>query len=634
MKIYLYIKILLSILCSINFINAQDSLALVAIYNSTDGYHWVNNENWLTNTPISQWFGIQAVGLKVEKIDLSLNHLSGNLPPEFWTLANVSSVNLQNNQLAGIIPDTISGLKKVQILNLSYNQLSDRIPASIGFLTNLSEIDLSNNQFTGAIPPEIGALTSLQYLDLSYNRLDSDIPSEIGKLLNLKINLNLRNNFLNGPIPKTIGNLRQLESLDLSNNILSGSIPAQIGKLTKLKDRLALQHNKLEGTIPFQLFNLINLRHLWLNDNNLEGSIPRSIGQLKNLESLYLYDNSLSGNIPMVMSELTKLEYLYIQKNAFKGEISGWLPKLSSIVQAKMNNNNFTGNFPRDLRFLKSVKRLDLQNNQLNTFPDTLFIDTHRLIINLKNNVITKLNSSEDFSRPFTSQNINILGLNSQENSANREILIKINKLMIDFGIIMTGTVQMDSFTIHNSSSEEIMVKMENLENEIFQLNKNAIMLDPGQQQSVTVSFIPDSNLAYYDDLTVSSDSMNFQQKINLLGGAVNEIDMPGFSYGRAKYSLYQNYPEPFSNSTTIRFDLPNAAEVNLSIFNKNGKIINVLADKYFQIGKYSITWDGQNLEGDMVEPDEYFYLIRANSFMQIRKMTMKKSHLSEKLDG
>jgi Leucine-rich repeat (LRR) protein len=617
-------------LCSVSSLTAQDSLALVALYNSTNGYQWINNENWLTDVPISQWFGIETSGSIVKKIDLSLNHLSGGLPSEFWTLEGTSIINLQNNQLTGKIPDRINGLKEVQILNLSYNRLSGTIPALLGSLSNLIELDLSNNQLSGAIPYQIGELTFLRYLDLSYNELDSEIPSEIGNLLKLRIILNLRNNLLTGPIPKTIGDLKQLESLDLSNNQLLGPIPAQIGKLIKIKDRLALQHNNLEGDIPFQLFNLINLKHLWLNNNNLHGGLPLSIGQLKNLESLYLYDNNLSGNIPLNISKLIELEHFYIQNNNFEGELLSWLPKLSSLIQANLSNNHFTGTFPNDLSLVKTLKKLELQNNQINNLPDTLLIDNHRLIINLKNNVITSLNIKKNYSKLLKNPNVNIVGLNSQENSKNKEFSIKINKMIIDFGIIEVGTVEMDSFIIRNSSADNIDIKLEDLENEFFQLDKYKLLLGPDEQQSVAVSFAPDSSLAYYNDLTIYSDSMNFSQKINLVGGAVNKNDMTGFSDDRTKYLLYQNYPEPFSGSTLIRFDLPTAVKVNLSIFDKNGKMITVLEDKYFNSGKHSISWDGQNQEGNVVDPDVYFYLMRANSFMQIRTMTKQKSHLLE----
>jgi hypothetical protein len=96
----------------------QDSLALVAFYNSTNGDTWTNNTNWLTNEPISTWYGITVSDGRVTEINL------GNYP---------------GNNLSGTIPQDIGDLTNLIKLNLSYNQLSGTIPLEIGNLTNLKE---------------------------------------------------------------------------------------------------------------------------------------------------------------------------------------------------------------------------------------------------------------------------------------------------------------------------------------------------------------------------------------------------------------------------------------------------------------------------------------------------------------
>ena len=59
----------------------QDSLALVALYNATNGPNWTNNENWLTG-PVSSWFGVDVnIGNnRVIRLDLRNNQLSGAIP--------------------------------------------------------------------------------------------------------------------------------------------------------------------------------------------------------------------------------------------------------------------------------------------------------------------------------------------------------------------------------------------------------------------------------------------------------------------------------------------------------------------------------------------------------------------------
>jgi hypothetical protein len=59
-----------------------------------------------------------------------------------------------------------------------------------------------------------------------------------------------------------------------------------------------------------------------------------------------------------------------------------------------------------------------------------------------------------------------------------------------------------------------------------------------------------------------------------------------------AQFVLHQNYPNPFNPSTTISFDLPEAAQVTLSIFNALGQEIAVVVDGIGKPGKSSVVFD------------------------------------------
>src|SRR6266498_1699589 len=141
-------------------VNVQDSLALVDLYNSTNGPNWDNNSGWLTG-PVSKWYGITVTDTRVTKISLVHNKLNGKIASSISNLANLRS------------------------LDLSFNQLSSSIPASIGKLVNLRYLDLINNQLSGNIPNTIGNLAHLTHLYLSRNQLSGSIPASIGKLTNL-----------------------------------------------------------------------------------------------------------------------------------------------------------------------------------------------------------------------------------------------------------------------------------------------------------------------------------------------------------------------------------------------------------------------------------------------------------------
>ncbi|MEO6287405.1 MAG: T9SS type A sorting domain-containing protein [Dyadobacter sp.] len=232
-----------------------DRLALVALYNATNGANWWSNTGWVVpglpgDNPCG-WYGVTCTSGRVTELDLSNNSISGYLPAEIGGLSELKSLKTKFDQDIAI-PDGLLG---------------GAIPAQLGNLTKLEHLDLSGNHFTGSIPSSIGNLFQLSYLDLRFIAIDSgfdpygkligSIPSEFGNLVNLK-HLDLSSQNLSGNIPPELGNLGNLEFLDLANNNFSGNIPSSFGSLSKLTV-LDIRYDgwlretefgKLGGTIP------------------------------------------------------------------------------------------------------------------------------------------------------------------------------------------------------------------------------------------------------------------------------------------------------------------------------------------------------------------------------------------------
>ncbi|XP_027339369.1 receptor-like protein EIX2 [Abrus precatorius] len=96
---------------------------------------------------------------------------------EYWNQMLVhSSIDLSNNHLSGEIPEKITELIHLGVLNLSWNHLTGNIPNNIGSLTDLESLDLSHNHLSGPIPPSMASMTFLSNLNLSYNNLSGSIP--------------------------------------------------------------------------------------------------------------------------------------------------------------------------------------------------------------------------------------------------------------------------------------------------------------------------------------------------------------------------------------------------------------------------------------------------------------------------
>ena len=86
-----------------------------------------------------------------------------------------------------------------------------------------------------------------------------------------------------------------------------------------------------------------------------------------------------------------------------------------------------------------------------------------------------------------------------------------------------------------------------------------------------------------------------------------------------------QNYPNPFNNSTNIEFSISKACEVELSIYNSVGQVVNKLMDHYAEAGRYRISWNSTDRYGSTVPSGTYFYRLITENQNEIRKMLLVK---------
>lgn len=144
------------------------------------------------------------------------------------------------------------------------------------------------------------------------------------------------------------------------------------------------------------------------------------------------------------------------------------------------------------------------------------------------------------------------------------------------------------------------------------------------QGELVTLQFYDSAQDAIYET------SMTLTFEANAVVGSVGEplvvaaaatgtaigagLDLP------ADYALDQNYPNPFNPETTIRYALPEAAQVELVVFDVTGREVVRLNDHEQQAGRYAVRFDARSLPSGV-----YFYRLRAGSFSAVQKMVLLK---------
>ncbi|MBT6516699.1 MAG: T9SS type A sorting domain-containing protein [Candidatus Marinimicrobia bacterium] len=569
-------------------------------------------------------------------LDLSSNQLTGEIPPELFSLVNLS----------GYISPTMVGSILIHGLNLSDNLLSGEISSEIGNLINLISIDFSQNQFIGGMPSEIFNLINLESLNLSDNQLTGEISSEISNLINLSgivttghmsittyPALDLSENQFSGLIPESLCSLpiewdynsfgesefsidenqfcppypsciedyvgeqdtsnceqgwdciaddgtegvelwgecysiENTDSLDLNNSGLTGEISPEIGNLTNLTF-LELSQNQLTGTIPTEIGNLINLNFLSLWENQLTGNIPESLWDLVLLESLDLDGNQLTGSISPAIGNLTNLVTLFLSANQLTGEIPSEIGNLINNHWLILSSNAFTGEIPSEIWNLTNLRALDLSNNQFTgSIPPEIGNLTYveRVVMH-----------SNQFTGPIPSEIGNLTNL----------VRLKLHS---------------------NQLTGHIPETICNLSNLTWSLEDSLYSVSTlfGNQLCPPYS-------SCIEDYVGEQDITNCEQ--------VSIIDetLP------IAYNLYNAYPNPFNPITTLRYDLPEDALVNITIYDMMGRVVSNLVSSQQNAGYKSVQWNATNNQGQQVSAGLYLYTIQAGDYTQTKKMVLLK---------
>lgn len=123
---------------------------------------------------------------------------------------------------------------------------------------------------------------------------------------------------------------------------------------------------------------------------------------------------------------------------------------------------------------------------------------------------------------------------------------------------------------------------------------------------------------AFTIECTDSSDDTDDQEYVVVIG---QPTDVPDDDVQTpSNFALIGNYPNPFNNSTVIKFRLADAGNIQLDIFNLLGQKIETLLSGTMAAGEHELVWNG-----DTAPSGVYFYRLTAGDKSAVRKMTLIK---------
>ena len=538
----------------------KDSLALVALYNSTDGPNWTESTNWLTG-PVSSWFGITTHEGRVTEVDLGLNNMDGFLPPELKYLTAVKDFNLGSNYLFGPIPPEICLMTELRILDFMGNELTS-IPSQIGNLTHLRGLYLGANEIS-FIPPEIGECVLLEVIGLGANHDIEHIPPEIGNLIHLR-GLTVGCGLLS--LPPEIGNCVQLKSLGLGSNKIH-VIPSSIGNLVNLT-YLDLYGNGIHE-LPDEICNLESIEIFNLGLNYLS-TLPDEFGQLHKLKSLFLHFNELVS-LPEDFWNLTELQRLTLQINQIS-YISPQISNLTRLDYLNMNANNLT-ELP-DLSCLTLLDELKIHWNKF-TFEDI---------------------------EPLMSNTFSVLDYSPQDSVG--------SKMDIDIasGEKLTLSVTVGGSANHYHWKKDGTEIPGALDSDTYIISAVTVF-DAGTYECAVTNDI-------VTDLTINCRPMH----VTVDG----ETPVPEESRPLPEtFALKQNHPNPFNPETHIEYHLPRQAQVRITVYDIAGRKIRTLLNERQDAGVQTVMWNGRDDQGKKVTSGIYICRLTAADYSETMKMIL-----------
>jgi hypothetical protein len=145
------------------------------------------------------------------------------------------------------------------------------------------------------------------------------------------------------------------------------------------------------------------------------------------------------------------------------------------------------------------------------------------------------------------------------------------------------------------------------------------------------VAFIEGKGSTTEESNYVYIDEFKYKTFKGLILYRLKQIDLSGiFEYSNfievnvdftpKEYALYQNYPNPFNPATIIKFSIPEAGDVKLTVFNFLGEEIEILFNGYKDVGYHEVEFEASRFPSGI-----YFCLLQTGNFVETKKMVLLK---------
>jgi len=395
-----------------------DRQVLDSIYQLTGGENWTDTTNWLSDEPLSEWYGVETSDAgKVISLSLGNNGLAGPMPGLLAELGDLVTLDLSGNAITGEIPWGLGELPQLHTLVLNDNALEGRLPGSMGSLAALRYLDIGTNELGGAVPRSFRALAldtlytagsgvcvppsmdewfgGIEQTDDADRCVASlaikvlDLPSltfyAVGEAATLSaIHVDAEGDSTHEASVTWSTGDATVASVDVRGRVtavgegttevtaafdsVTASIAVEVALPENDRDVLEILYDRTHGTAWTDRTN-------WLSDEPLFEWAGIEVDDNGRVVGLSLPGNNLRGPIHSSIGQLDQLVALDLGRNWIIGSIPAEIGDLSRLRDLVLSVNGLAGRLPWQLAALDSLRTINVAATSLSGRVPPSFAD-------------------------------------------------------------------------------------------------------------------------------------------------------------------------------------------------------------------------------------------------------------------
>ncbi|MXX71652.1 MAG: hypothetical protein F4Y73_07300, partial [Gemmatimonadetes bacterium] len=380
-----------------------DRQVLDSIHQLMGGENWTDTTNWLSEEPLSGWYGVETNDAgKVVSLLLGHNGLAGPMPDILAELGDLVTLDLGGNAITGEVPWALGDLPQLHTLVLNDNALEGRLPESLGSLAALRYLHIGTNELSGVVPRSFRQLA----LDTLYaagsgvcvppslnewfvgigqtddvDRCVASLAIKVADLSSLTFYAIGESGTLSATHVSAEGDTTHEASATWSSGDAAVASVDVLGKVTAVGEgatEVTASYNSVTASIAVEVALPENDRDVlgilydrthgtawtdganWLSDEPLSEWAGVETDESGRVVELSLPGNNLRGTLHASISQLDQLVTLDLTRNWITGSIPPEIGNLSRLRDLALSVNGFSGKLPSGLGALASLRKLNM----------------------------------------------------------------------------------------------------------------------------------------------------------------------------------------------------------------------------------------------------------------------------------